>query len=140
MTEPFKQSQIMRTNEYMYWYLMGQDEIAKWWNSQIVMARLVQLSHKKVFLSTFIRQNLLSTEKTTECRQPRLSISLIALYAHPPHRYPAKFVSVLLYSPYLFGKKLFSMQDNLKNNTQKPFLKHKFWDNNSNRQKLYVVV
>ena len=27
---------------------------------------------------------------------------------HPPHRYPAKFGLILLYYPYLFGKKLFS--------------------------------
>ena len=30
---------------------------------------------------------------------------------HPRHSFPAKFGCVLLYSPFLFGKKLFSMQD-----------------------------
>ena len=45
---------------------------------------------------------------------------------YPPHRYPAKIDSVLLYSPCLFGKKLFPMQDKLVNNKQTHFLKQNF--------------
>ena len=47
--------------------------------------------------------------------------------AHPPDRYPAKFGCVLLYSPYLFGKKLFSMQNKLVNNKQTHFFKQIFF-------------
>ena len=49
-----------------------------------------------------------------------------AIHNHPPHRYPAKFGCVLPYSPYLFGKKLFSMQGKLVNNKQAHFLKQNF--------------
>ena len=35
---------------------------------------------------------------------------------HPANRHPAKFGYILLYSPYLFGKKLFPTQDKLVNN------------------------
>ena len=45
---------------------------------------------------------------------------------HPPHKYSAKFGSVLLYCPHLFGKKLFSMQDKLVNNKQTHLLKQNF--------------
>ena len=45
-----------------------------------------------------------------------------ALSGHP-RGYPAKIGCVLLYSPYLFGKKLFSTQDKLVNNKQTRFLK-----------------
>ena len=45
---------------------------------------------------------------------------------HPPHSCPAKFGRVLLYSPYLFGKKLFSMQEKLVNNKQTHLLKQDF--------------
>ena len=38
---------------------------------------------------------------------------------YPSHRYPAKFGRVLLYNPFLFDKKLFSMQDKLVNNKQR---------------------
>ena len=41
----------------------------------------------------------------------------------PPHRCPAKFALVLLYSPFMFDKKLISMQDKLVNNNQTHFLK-----------------
>ena len=50
----------------------------------------------------------------------------MSLFIHPPHRYPAKFGHVLLYSPYLFGKKLLSMQDKLVNNNQTRFLEQNF--------------
>ena len=43
-------------------------------------------------------------------------LSIHVLKLHPPHRCPAEFSYVLLYSPYLCGKKLFSMQDKLVNN------------------------
>ena len=56
-------------------------------------------------------------------------LTLQALYTfslyhgvHPPDRYPAKFGCVLLYSPCLFGKKLFCIQDKLVNN------KHTSWN------------
>ena len=45
---------------------------------------------------------------------------------NPPHRYPAKFGYVLLCSPCLFGKILFSMQDKLVNNKQTHCLKQIF--------------
>ena len=38
---------------------------------------------------------------------------------HPSYRYPAKFAYVLLYSHYLFGKKLIYMQDKLVNKKTK---------------------
>ena len=41
---------------------------------------------------------------------------LSLLINHPPHGYPVKFCHVLLYSPYLFGKKLFSLQEKIINN------------------------
>ena len=41
---------------------------------------------------------------------------LLQFLNHPPHRYPLKSGQVLLYSPCLFGKKLFSKQDKLVNN------------------------
>ena len=42
------------------------------------------------------------------------------------HVHPAKIERVLVYSPCLFGKKLFSMQDKLVNNKQTHFLKQHF--------------
>ena len=50
----------------------------------------------------------------------------LPVLTHPPYRYPDKFGRVLLYSPYLFGKKLFSMQDKPVNNKQTHFLKQNF--------------
>ena len=52
--------------------------------------------------------------------------SLLPGWGHPTHSCPAKFVYLLLYSPVLFGKKLFSMQDKLVNNKQTHFLKQNF--------------
>ena len=49
---------------------------------------------------------------------------VIQAKARRPHRYPAKFFQH--YSPYLFGTKLFSMQDKLVNNKQTYFLKQNF--------------
>ena len=44
----------------------------------------------------------------------------------PSHSFPAKFTNVLIYFPFLFGKKLFSMQDKLVSNKQTHFLKQNF--------------
>ena len=52
----------------------------------------------------------------------------IPIMVHPPHRDPAKFGRVLLYSPYLFGKELFPMQDKLISNKQTHFQKQNFSD------------
>ena len=59
---------------------------------------------------------------------------------HPPHGCPAKFGHVLLYSLYLFGKKLFSMQDKLVNNKQTLSETKLLRDNKTNRQKLYGML
>ena len=45
---------------------------------------------------------------------------------HPPHSYPVKFGCASLYSPYLLGKKLFSMQDKLVNYKQTHCRKQNF--------------
>ena len=44
------------------------------------------------------------------------AVSYFLLSSHPPHSCPTKFAYVLLYSPCLIGKKLFTMQDKLVNN------------------------
>ena len=56
------------------------------------------------------------TLKKTWSHATGLVIKPFCLQLHPPHRFPAKFAYVLLYSPFLFGKKLFSMQNKLVNN------------------------
>ena len=56
------------------------------------------------------------------------------------HSSPAKFAYVLLYSPFLFGKELFSMQDKLVKKKETYILKQKIpFHNNTNWQKVFVI-
>ena len=74
-------------------------------------------------------------------RYPKMILNMLTLsLMHPPHIYPVKFGYVLLYSPYLFGNKLFSMQDKLVNNKHTHFLKQNFSETITPIDKSCVVV
>ena len=76
----------------------------------------------------FLWHRWASASKRSSCGLkycPMLDMDLTSL-RHPPHRYTLQKLAVLFYFACLFGKKLFSIQDNLVSNKQTHLRKQNF--------------
>ena len=90
--------------------------------------RLLSSSLGTIFQENWFLLPVSSTGPETNMlwiRNKKVTGSLVSGHCHLPHSCSAKFAYVLLYFPFLFGKKLFSVQDKLVNNKQTHFLKQK---------------
>ena len=98
----------------------------------ILFAIVIWTKVPKMGLISVLIMNVLvfRSEHSLLCTKPYIfkdkQLQLHVCRYHPPHNCPAKFVYVLLCSPFLFGKKLFSMQEKLMNNKNKHFHKQNF--------------